>query len=212
MHNVLDKTNTKISVRFNASNDNVFKMFDTLTYLKDEFKEHYGNKITFYVAPLFEYVQNEGTAIEGFWEELDRISKSFNVSKLNKCDEMLKDGVFRRERLDRHCMAFNASGMAIMPNGKFTPCEHIKDEDIFGDVVNGVTNFEVIKRWQTFDGPEIQFCKDSKCPYHPMCPKFFRCDSGVVCQSENFKNMRINKAKEKLIRTRSYYNSQMYNN
>jgi sulfatase maturation enzyme AslB (radical SAM superfamily) len=209
IHNVLNNTKTKITIRFNASNDNIFKLHDTLDYLTDEFKEHYGKKISFYVAPLFQYLKNSNIAIKGYWEELEKISKKYKVTKLNKCDEMLEGISFKQERIDNYCMAFSANGIAIMPNGKFTPCEHVKDEDIFGDVVNGVTNFDVIRKWQFFDGPEINYCKESKCPIHPICPKFYLCDSSVVCEIDEQKNKRLKKAVEKLIRTRIYYDNEI---
>ena len=122
---------------------------------------------------------------------------------------MLNDETFKRERIDKNCMAFSAQSLAIMPNGKFAPCEHVKEEDIFGDVVNGVTNFDVIRKWQFFDGPEINYCKKTKCPIHPICPKFYLCDSSVVCEIDKQKNKRLEKAVEKLIRTRVYYNKEI---
>lgn len=209
IHNALKNSNIRISIRFNASNDNIFKLYDTLVFLADEFKDHYGKKITFYIAPLFEYLGAVNNAVEGFWDELERISNKFNVAKLNRCDEMLNNETFKRERIDKNCMAFSAQSLAIMPNGKFAPCEHVKDEDIFGDVVNGVTNFDVIKKWQFFDGPEINYCKESKCPIHPICPKFYLCDSSVVCEIDKQKNKRLEKSVEKLIRTRVYYNKEI---
>ena len=106
-------------------------------------------------------------------------------------------------------MAYNATSIAIMPNGKFTPCEHVKDEDIFGNVIDGITNKSVIEKWQNFDTEEINYCKSSNCPLHPMCPKFHLCDSSSICVKDTQKSMRLEKAIEKLIRTRKYYNEQI---
>lgn len=209
IHNVLNNSNSRITIRFNATNDNIFKLYDTVNFLKDEFKEHYGKKITFYVAPLFEYLGANSIAIDGYWEELNRIETIVMVTKLSKCDNMLDKEAFKRERIDTNCMAFGGNAIAVAPDGTFTPCEHIKKEDIFGNVIDGVTDVEVIKKWQTFDGPEIQYCKDTKCQFHPMCPKFFKCDTFVVCSTEKQQNKKLQKAEKKLIRTRLYYNKQL---
>jgi sulfatase maturation enzyme AslB (radical SAM superfamily) len=209
MHNVLNNTKTTITIRFNASNNNIFKLFDEIQYLKDEFKTHYGKKLNFYVAPLFEYKHNPETAVNGYWDELKRISTLVKVATLDKCDDELEIETFKRHPIYKMCMAYNATSIAIMPNGKFTPCEHVKDEDIFGNVIDGVTNKSVIEKWQNFDTEEINYCKSSNCPLHPMCPKFHLCDSSSICVKDTQKSIRLEKAIEKLIRTRKYYNEQI---
>lgn len=208
INNILKNTNTIINIRFNASNDNIFKLYDEIEMLKNEFNEYYNKKISFYIAPLFEYIKTPENAVNGFWDELDKLSKIVKVYKLDKCEEELGLKTHKRHRIDNMCMAYNATSIAIMPDGKFTPCEHIREEDVFGNVIDGITDKSVIEKWQCFDTEHIEYCKQSECPLHPMCPKFHLCDSTIICSKDSQKNMRIEKAINKLVRTRLYYNQQ----
>lgn len=203
MHHVLKNSNTRISVRFNASNNNIFKLYDDIMLLKEEFKGY--NKIGFYAAPLFEYLEFYDHAVEGYWEELERLKSIVTVAKPDRCDEVNERDTYKRHKIDSMCMAFNGNGMAVLPNGSFTPCEHIKDDDIFGNVIDGVTNVDVIKKWQTFDGPEIDYCRETMCPLHPLCSRFYKCDGSMVCTEPTRKERRLAKAVEKLIRTKDFY-------
>jgi hypothetical protein len=64
---------------------------------------------------------------------------------------------------------------------------------------------DVINAWHNFDGEEIQYCKDSKCPLHPMCPKFFRCNSCGICFKQEHIDGAMKLAEEKLFRTYDFY-------
>ena len=105
IHNVLEKTETIVTLRFNVSNDNIFSMYDTIEYLKEEFKEHYNKKIFFYVSPLFEYLKPDINIVDGFWEEFNRISTIVKTSKLNKCETLLETGIFSRDKINKNCFA-----------------------------------------------------------------------------------------------------------
>ena len=64
----------------------------------------------------------------------------------------------------------------------------------------------VIEKWNKFDDVnELKFCLSSKCPYHPMCAKFYHCENEKLCKTEFRKNQRIDKIKTSLINTKKYY-------
>jgi radical SAM protein with 4Fe4S-binding SPASM domain len=104
-------------------------------------------------------------------------------------------------------MAYAGTTVAVTPSGKIFPCEHIKDEDCLGDIFNCVTNTNVIEKWQFFDGEEINFCKETKCPYFPLCPQFYHCDTATLCSTIEQKNIRVNKGSYKLLRTKKFYDN-----
>ena len=79
IHNVLNKTNAKISIRFNASNDNIFHLYDDVLYLQEEFKEYENKKIDFYVAPLFQLINDDSEIVDGYDEELERLKEIVRV-------------------------------------------------------------------------------------------------------------------------------------
>lgn len=207
IHNLLEKSNTEVTIRINANTDNIDHLHNDILLLKDEFKDYLNKKLSIYVAPLFGYLDESYEPINNFWEKLEALQDIVMVSPLNACDLSLNDGIFKRERIDGHCMAYAGTTVAVTPSGKIFPCEHIKDEDCLGDIFNGVTNTNVIEKWQFFDGEEINFCKETKCPYFPLCPKFYHCDTATLCSTIEQKNIRVNKGSYKLLRTKKFYDN-----
>ena len=215
IHNLLEKTNVSVSIRINANTDNINNLYEDIKFLKEEFKDYLNKKLSIYVAPLFGYLDETYEPINDFWNKLEALQEIVNVSPLNCCDTSLNKGTFKRERIDGYCMAYKGMGVVVTPKGIIAPCEHIKEEDYLGDIVNDITNIDVIKKWQYFDGNEIDFCKENKCPYHPMCAKFYHCNTTTVCEIPEQKYLRLKKASEKLLRTKLFYDAkieQMINN
>lgn len=209
IHNVLEKTSVNVNIRLNVSNENIFHMYDTIEYLKDEFKDYlHTNKLYIYVAPIFEIRNNETNGINGYWEEIERIKQIANVPEVSMCDIELNSETFKRKQINKSCLAFNGKSVVILPNGDLAPCEHVKKEDIYGNVEDGFINIDVVKKWYTFDGPQIDFCKNNNCPLQPICPRFFNCDENLICNNNTTNLKRIKKAQEKLIRTYNFYYNQ----
>lgn len=208
IHYILDYTNTEVKVRINASNENIFKLYDDILYLKEEFKEYYDNKFSLYVSPLYQFYDEDTDAVDGFYDELNKISEIAYVLKTEKCIEnVLSKKVLKRKNINNaNCMAYSCNAVCITPSGNITPCEHIVETDILGNVVDGITNISVIEKWNKFDDVnELKFCLSSKCPYHPMCAKFYHCENEKLCKTEFRKNQRIDKIKTSLINTKKYY-------
>lgn len=209
IRNVLEKTDVMLSIRINANVDNINNLYSDIELLKDEFSEYLNKKLSMYVAPLFGYVDDSYEVTNDFWEKLESLQKIVTVNPLNCCDSSLNEGIFNRKKINGACMAYNNRWVVVTPKGLLGPCEHIRDEDIFGDIFSGVTNTEVIKKWQNFDGEEIKYCKDTKCPYHPLCPKLYQCGTSLICSIPEQQKMRLNKASIKLLRTKLYYDKKI---
>ena len=69
----------------------VFSVFSIL-YLKEEFKEYYDNKFSLYVSPLYQFYDEDTDAVDGFYDELNKIISLF------QCDKELKFIVHPREK------------------------------------------------------------------------------------------------------------------
>lgn len=211
IHNVLNKTNTKISIRFNASNDNIFHLYDDVLYFQEEFKEYENKKIDFYVAPLFQLINDDSEIVDGYDEELERLKEIVRVGGTERYyNKNSSVGVLKRDNINHNCMAFGGIAVSITPNGNFTPCEHCIENDIIGNITDGVTDISVIEKWNTFnDITKINYCLESKCPYHPMCPKFYNCPNELICKNDKSRNKMLNKIKNSLVETKNYYDEQL---
>lgn len=207
VHNILDKTNTKVIIRINISNENIFKIYDAIEFLKDEFKNNIDKNLSIYIAPIFQIRNEAENAIDGFWDEIERLKQIVNMPNISKCDIELNEETFKRKQINKNCMSFNGGSLVILPNGNLAPCEHINDEDIYGNIYDGITNIDVVKKWYTFDSHLLSFCKNNKCPLQPICPRFFNCDEHLLCYKEQTKKDRLSKAEQKLIRTYNFWNN-----
>lgn len=206
IHRLIDKTDIHITLRFNIGNDNIFEMYDTIEYIKEEFKDYIGNRVSLYASRLYEFNDESYAPIDGYNDELKRISQLCSVNTPDNCVDGTDTETFKRTPINKMCMAYNGTGIAILPNGSFSPCEHVKDEDIFGNIIDGITDYSVIERWQDLGNDEmLSFCKENSCPLHALCSRFFLCSEIYVCKTKERQEYRLKGAKEKLIKTYEYY-------
>lgn len=208
---ILENTNVKVNVRINANNDNIFNIYDDIIFLKEEFKEYYNNRFLLYVSPIFQLTDDDSYVVNGFDKELTRLLEITDVLRPERCsDGETSQKILKRRRLNSNCMAFSGKAVNVTPSGNLTPCEHIIETDILGNVVDGITDVSVIKKWNTFDDiDKIKFCIDTKCQYHPMCAKLYNCENEKLCKTEFRKNQRIDKIKTSLINTKKYYDEEI---
>ena len=211
MKKILNESDITITVRLNIGNENIFQMYDTISYLKEEFKEEANQgKISFYAYKLFDISEGREKEVDGFNEEIEKIKTVITLNNADKCDVFTGNETYKRTPIFNMCMAYNATGIAILPNGTFSPCEHIKEEDLFGNVTDGIIDTSIIERWQTFDGEPINYCRQQNCPLHPLCPRFYNCPNSVICDEKNLKiNERLNEAHKRLKNTYTYYKTEL---
>ena len=208
IHNLLENTDCIITIRINISNENIFHIYDTISYLKEEFEKYLTKQLNIYTHLLYDM----NKTIDGFEEEYERIREISRV--IDDCDfnHLSLEKTLKRTPIYKNCMAFDGTSVAVLPNGKLNICEHALPEDMFGDIICGITNNEVIEKWQTLNGNEINFCKETCCPIHPICAKFYHCPVLCICDNETQKEKKILNAKKQLINTYNYYKSKIKNN
>ena len=212
IHNVLNNLpNVNVSLRFNASNSNIFKLYDDIKMLKEEFKYHTDRKPGFFISVLYEYIHNPDLAVEGYWDELERLGEVAHVKEPNIRIHPFKNLTFQRRLINKHCKAYSGKNITILPDGKLSVCSLIRPEDYYGDIYNGITNVEAIARWQNYDSSEIDFCKEIKCPLHPICAKFFKCGSCGVCMTPEHAEKAMKISEETLIKTYLQYIDKLKN-
>ena len=206
IHNLLNKSKCKVNIKINATNENIKKLYDNILFLKEEFKEYVDlNRISFNIAALYSYCKDSDNGTEEFWNEFSRLGEVANNRTPNMRERALEKETFKREFVNYPCSSYVGKTYFIMPNGELVRCGLIRKEDIYGDIYNGVTKPEVLEAWHNFDSPLLDYCKNMRCPLHPVCPKFFRCNSCGICSKPHHIEKAIGKAKEKLIRTRDMY-------
>ena len=208
IHNLLNKSKCKVNIKINATNENIKKLYDNILFLKEEFKEYVDlNRISFNIAALYSYCKDSDNGTEEFWNEFSRLGEVANNRTPNMRERALEKETFKREFVNYPCSSYVGKTYFIMPNGELVRCGLIRKEDIYGDIYNGVTKPEVLEAWHNFDISEISFCKKTKCPYHPMCFKFIKCDSFGMCTKIQDQEKSLIKVKERLIRTYNFYNN-----
>lgn len=63
------------------------------------------------------------------------------------------------------CMADNSNAIVVFPDGRLFKCEHISDEDVVGDVFNGINRNAAFLKYQVT--AETESC--AVCPIRPAC-------------------------------------------
>ena len=87
----------------------------------------------------------------------------------------------------RACQASSINSVGISPNGALIRCpEKFGEMEETGNVIDGVTNPELLDSWNHYSNPEM--CKD--CVLFPICQRNERCMAREVCcyKKENIKN------------------------
>jgi radical SAM protein with 4Fe4S-binding SPASM domain len=200
----MDTTDVKITLRVNVSMDNIDTIPDLLGYIQERFKENLdnGSLRRVYVAGIYQITQDPyGRLPEGYQEKMDLFEKDFPY--IWHIEEEEK-GVIRKGNLS-HCSANFGTSLAISADGKLMPCEHYTDEEIIGDVVNGVTNHDVEKSWVTMHGENNVFCLENKCPVLPICKHFYKCPLKKTCSTQERMKSKIESVEKSVKTTFKFY-------
>ena len=124
-----------------------------------------------------EYPNRNGKVLHGSDEWFD--------GKIAELNDMARDaGVFRRELelpslFFANCYAGESSFMVITPEGKLGRCTGVfeREDQIVGDVTDGVTVMDPYSSWQRFAEPKR--CVD--CAFLPKCVLIDRCHGKDRC-------------------------------
>ena len=150
----------EVTVRLNASKDNVSDLMD----LVDELGGRFGGRKGFsvYASPLLGTVQEEP------------FRKTFGelTGKL-KANGFLKLTPIKRTFRTFTCMADNPGHEVITPDGNITRCEHVSETDVVGSIYSDDRDEAVIQSWQEETEPS-EACPT--CPLLPECNRLKKCD------------------------------------
>lgn len=203
IHRYLLLEDSVIGVRINVSDDNIDDLENIFQYLGDEFGNDIANGKMVVSSPMVFSITCDkyGDKPLEMWERIKAAREKFpNVFPRN--DD--KKGLILKTDL-HYCTSDIGLGIVINPAGKFSPCEHWKDEEAAGDVVNGLTNKEKVEEWRLKGGKNIEFCKKMRCPILPTCKHSYKCDACPVCSTERKFENALKNEKGAIIRTYEYY-------
>lgn len=147
----------KVNVRLNVSQNNVDSLHDLVDMLCEKFKDYTNFHI--YTHPLFEETLEK---INHGLESLSEHLKQYNI---------FNDYALASPKLLKNCMADSMNSIVITPKGDLTLCEHFSDEEIIGNIYEGITSVNGIKKWSK--EYMIENCKT--CSFYPQCTKLEKC-------------------------------------
>lgn len=78
----------------------------------------------------------------------------------------------------RMCEAASDNAVTITPQGNIVSCgEQIGDDQIKGNLKEGITNQELVRAWKQF----VDFKRCDNCPLFPSCPSMLKCTGRDHC-------------------------------
>jgi Arylsulfatase regulator (Fe-S oxidoreductase) len=158
-----------VCIRMNISSDNENELLSLVDYLKIQFN---GNKnLSIYSYILFNednpnYIQMKNEQRQLACESFKRIEKKIYDSGFGN------HGVRFPSVSTSHCMADNGTSVCITPVGNLTLCEHHPNDEIIGNIYEGITNYATIRSWLK-RLPETDKC--ITCKYYPQCITLKKC-------------------------------------
>lgn len=168
---MLLKLSVKVSVRMNQSMENTDDLIELIGILTERFGQD--RNFSAYAHPLFEDCNNKLSDKE--WSET--YDKYIEVDRA-----LIENGLKQQKSLDyiqtKHCMADAGDSVCISPTGMLTLCEHYSDEEIVGNVIDGVTNFDLVNEWHEMSDEKDE-C--ASCWYYPKCVRLKKCFSSNEC-------------------------------
>lgn len=166
---LLLKRGIRVNIRLNLDQHNGEDLKDLIDYLLARFEKYAGFDI--YTHVLYE---DEGFA---------PISRNNNTrEKLFKLQTELNSRIINRGYGKYHtvlphiklhsCMADSMNSAVIYPDGTLYKCEHVTPGDEIGNLVDGIIDFDKIKKFQTTS--ELEKC--SSCVLMPACLLLKECE------------------------------------
>lgn len=176
IESILKHSNITLTIRINASEDNIDNIESTIQYIIEHFGKYMENKrLNIGLNPTFQLDSDDDKINSPIMNKISELKNKYNLIK-PKNNTLLHTPI-------THCMGDNGHAVAISPKGELNLCEHWEDKNIIGNVVDGITNQDVIKEWNAKDGENIEFCLSEKCPYLPICNHLTHCPSDPSCKS-----------------------------
>lgn len=199
IESILNDGRIPVYIRLNVSDKNIDDIRDLIMILEKRFEKWMGDNLSIYVAVLFQISCSAYEDYpEGFEEEMKKLYKDFPELFNEEENRLMK------RQKDGHCMG-DGGGLSIYPNGKLSPCEHWDNTNVLGDVVSGITNFDIVKEWWSKGGETSKKCFEYGCPLIPTCRHYLKCDATVPCQTEITFLEKNKRMKKRVAATFEYY-------
>lgn len=163
----------RVTIRMNISSNNGSNLLELLNYLKQKFNGRKNLKIYSYI--LFDESDPQKKAMNK--NERKRACEFYE--KIEKEIALSGFGVYGFKFPSvhtSHCMADNGTSICITPTGNITLCEHHTDDEIIGNIYNGISNYSTMNSWSE-RVPESESCKT--CPFYPQCITLKKCPSFI---------------------------------
>lgn len=197
---LLINNNIKIFIRTNVSTDNINNVEPVLEYFTTNFKEYVDNRrLKLYITPIYQLLKDDKEISNPIFTQIDDIRKKYNLNRIGR--NTIKNGNLY------YCMSDVGNTVVIGTNGDLTLCEHWNNDNIIGNIFDGITKPEIIKEWNDKTGDNISFCFEQKCKFLPICNHLKKCPSDVTCET----TLRM-KQKEKHFRKMILHTYKKYKN
>lgn len=169
-----------VSVRLNVDHDNIGDIPSVLHDLAAGIKNR--DAVSVSIAPLYG-VRNSGDDIS-IWKKVAELNPLIEEAGFRVTNIANLDRSFRVYR----CMGDDPSGnVLIMPDGRLSTCQQYPEESIFGNIWDGVTDPDKLRRFTASDQTREK-CRS--CVFLPDCTSFANCP----VQDFHCKEMRMMKA------------------
>lgn len=161
-----------VSIRLNLTDKNFEQLQSVAEYLSVEMKDI--GRVGIYTYPIFD---QDITVLPKVFENWLKLTKILTMAGLNT---NTGSGFWDSVRTSQ-CMADSDGDTCITPIGNLTPCEHYSNENIVGNIYEGVINNETKEKFSKLSS-DIEACKT--CPYKPMCYRIEACPDNPPCIKE----------------------------
>ena len=168
------KANITVNIRLNMSQENA----DDLIKLVSWIPKRYSHADNLHIYPAIIFDKNDIKSLS------DRI---LLLDKYSQLSEFICEKKLSRYRLDgrpfksNSCMADAANAVVITPDGDLQRCEHITENETFGNIWKGLVNKEIYNSWLE-NQPEISECKS--CAFYTSCRPLKKCKTFIKCTED----------------------------
>lgn len=200
IENILSLSDIKVMVRINVSYDNFENVKETVKYFHDNFEEYLKNgRLILYTMILFDYLKNDQYSAIKLWEKLDELSEKYVFLQKPFYNKILNHSNLLT------CMADKGTTLSISTEGELSTCNHWANENVIGNIYDGITKKDVLKEWFTKDGENIKFCVKNACKYLPICNHYYKCKDLPICSTITDIEIRLSQLKKTMIYTYNEY-------
>ena len=184
-----------VNIRLNMDNNNA----DDLSKLIDWVAKRYPYTDNLHIYPAI--ILNKEKPMTS--DECESLMKSFEKISQQICSKGLSRFTLERNASIKTatCMANNPHAVVITPDGKLQRCEHVSDEEVYGDIWSPNINLDIYNSWFTIH-EETEKCKT--CTFFPNCRHLKKCKTFIKCTPEEI-NGKLIRHREAMIKEYQAY-------